>query len=87
MFFLLSFPHNTISLTNIIIVTLCPGEGRLGTDEEAFVFALAHHSFPQLKLVFKEYEKLAGKTFEQAVRAEMSGDLKEAILTIGNYIM
>ncbi|XP_021949864.1 annexin B10 isoform X2 [Folsomia candida] len=72
--------------TQIATKLYSAGEGRLGTDEEAFVFALAHHSFPQLKLVFKEYEKLAGKTFEQAVRAEMSGDLKEAILTIARRV-
>lgn len=58
------------------------GEGTLGTDEETFTTVLAHQSFYQLKLVFDEYEKLSGKTFQQAVESELGGDLKEAILTI-----
>lgn len=58
------------------------GEGTLGTDEEAFVLLLAHQSFPQLQLVFREYASISGKTFEQAVQSELGGDLKEAILTI-----
>jgi len=58
------------------------GEGKLGTDEETFVVLLAHQSFQQLKLIFKEYESISGKTFEQAVENELGGDLKEAILTI-----
>lgn len=47
---------------------------------------LAHQSFPQLRLVFAEYEKLSGKMFEQAVEKELGGDLKEAILTIGRTL-
>lgn len=35
-----------------------------------------------MKLVFDEYERISGKTFEQAVESELGGDLKEAILTI-----
>lgn len=58
------------------------GEGKLGTEEEAFTTLLAHNSFYQLKLVFEEYANLSGKSFQQAVESELSGDLKEAILTI-----
>lgn len=62
------------------------GEGTLGTDEETFILLLAHQSFPQLQLVFREYANLAGKSFEQAVNSELGGDLKEALLTIGNFL-
>jgi annexin A7/11 len=58
------------------------GEGKLGTDEEAFTTLLAHQSFYQLKLVFDEYANISGKTIQQAVESELGGELKEAILTI-----
>lgn len=58
------------------------GEGKLGTDEEVFNRVLSHGSFPHLRHVFEEYKSLSGKTIEQAVEDEMSGDLKEATLTI-----
>jgi len=58
------------------------GEGKLGTDEEAFTTLLAHQSFYQLKLVFDEYANISGKTFQQAVENELGGELKEAIMTI-----
>lgn len=58
------------------------GEGKLGTDEEVFNRVLSHGSFAHLRYVFEEYKKLSGRTIEQAVRDEMSGDLQEAILAI-----
>ncbi|ODN01978.1 Annexin B10 [Orchesella cincta] len=58
------------------------GEGKWGTDEEVFVVVLAHQSLPQLRLVFKEYEELSGKTLEDAIASEFSGKLKSAVLTI-----
>lgn len=58
------------------------GEGKLGTDEEVFNRVLSHGSFAHLRYVFDEYKSLSGRTIEQAVKDEMSGDLKEAILAI-----
>ncbi|KAJ6644581.1 Annexin B10 [Pseudolycoriella hygida] len=58
------------------------GEGKLGTDEEVFNRVISHGSFPHLRHVFEEYKHLSGKTIEQAVKDEMSGDLQEAILAI-----
>jgi annexin A7/11 len=55
----------------------------MGTDEEAFTTLLAHESFAQLRIVFDEYRKISGKTIEQAVKSEFSGDTGEAVLTIG----
>jgi len=51
------------------------------------VVLLAHQSFPQLQLIFREYANISGKTFEQAVQSELGGDLKEAILTIGKICL
>ena len=40
-------------------------------------------SYPQLRATFQEYEKLTGKTIDQSITSEMSGDLKKGMLTIG----
>jgi hypothetical protein len=48
---------------------------------------LSHESFPQLQVIFDEYAKISGKTIEQAVKAELSGDVGDAIMTIGTNIV
>uniref|UniRef100_A0A182PZD6 Annexin n=1 Tax=Anopheles farauti TaxID=69004 RepID=A0A182PZD6_9DIPT len=58
------------------------GEGRMGTDESVFYKILAHCSFSQLEIVFEEYKKLTGRTIEQALKAEVSGDFYEALSAI-----
>uniref|UniRef100_A0A182Q314 Annexin n=1 Tax=Anopheles farauti TaxID=69004 RepID=A0A182Q314_9DIPT len=58
------------------------GEGKLGTDEEVFYKILAHASFDQLEIVFEEYKKLSGQTIEQAMKAELSGELYDALSAI-----
>ena len=55
----------------------------MGTDEETFIVLLAHESFHQLRIIFDEYRKISGKTIEQAVKSEFSGDVGEAVMTIG----
>lgn len=62
----------------------CPGELRMGTDERTFTRILAHESFVQLRQIFEEYEKIAQKSIEQTLQDEMSGDLLDAMLAIGN---
>jgi annexin A7/11 len=58
------------------------GAAKLGTDEEVFNKIMAHDSFAQLRLVFEEYKSLTGKTIEQALNAELGGDLLKAMLAI-----
>jgi len=58
------------------------GEGSWGTDEEMFTTTFAHESFHQLRLIFDEYRKLSGKTIDQAIKSEFSGDLGNAVMTI-----
>ena len=48
---------------------------------------MAHESFPQLRLIFEEYKNVSGRTIEQALEAELSGELLEAILGIGEWIV
>jgi annexin A7/11 len=59
------------------------GELKFGTDEEVFNRIMAHESFPQLRLIFEEYKNVSGRTIEQALEAELSGELLEAMLGIG----
>jgi len=55
-----------------------------GTNEEFFVQLFGHVGFPQLQAIFEQYRHISGKTMEQAVQSEITGDLKVAIITIGN---
>jgi annexin A7/11 len=59
------------------------GELRFGTDEEVFNRIMARESFDQLRLIFEEYKKVSGRTIKQALEAELSGELLEGILAIG----
>lgn len=58
------------------------GEKRMGTDEVKFNQIFAAESFPQLRLVFDEYQKLTGHPIEKAIKSEMSGDVERAFLAI-----
>ncbi|XP_047482654.1 annexin B9-like [Penaeus chinensis] len=55
------------------------GEGQKGTDEEELRRILVSYSYQQLKDVFSEYHKLAGKTLGEALDDELSGDLRDAM--------
>uniref|UniRef100_A0A0N5CB98 Annexin n=1 Tax=Strongyloides papillosus TaxID=174720 RepID=A0A0N5CB98_STREA len=63
------------------------GEGRLGTDEAAFLGVLCSQNFAQLNLVFQEYHKLTGKTLDVAIKNEFSGDIKEALLALYQIVV
>ena len=59
------------------------GAKKWGTDESMFNRILCTLSHAQLRLVFEEYKKISGgKSIEQAINNEMSGDLKEGMLAI-----
>ena len=60
------------------------GEAKLGTDEDAFVEILSKAGQRQAYYIFQEYKKISGRTIEQAIKAEMSGDLLNGLLAIGN---
>lgn len=59
------------------------GEKKLGTDEEVFYRIMAHASYAQLRSVFDEYKKLSGRSIEQAIKHEMSGEFADAMHAIG----
>jgi len=58
------------------------GEARWGTDEADLNAILCLRSRVQLKLTFREFEELTGKTIEESIEEECSGDLKEGYLAI-----
>ena len=60
------------------------GENKWGTNEDTFVETLSGLSQLQAALVFHEYSKISGHTMEQAIAAEFSGHLLEAIMAVGN---
>ncbi|KAL1423639.1 hypothetical protein MTO96_021014 [Rhipicephalus appendiculatus] len=55
---------------------------RWGTDVSAFNRIIATQSYEQLRLVFREYNALANHTVIEAIKSEMSGDLRRAFLAI-----
>jgi annexin A7/11 len=66
------------------VAALCDtGKGKLvATDAEVFNRILSHDNFALLRKVFEEYNNLSGRTIEEAVVNEISGDLREAFLAI-----
>lgn len=58
------------------------GEGKIGTDEDAFVEILSHAGQRQAYLIFQAYKEVSGKTIEQAMKSEMSGELLSGLLAI-----
>lgn len=62
------------------------GEKRWGTDESSFNQILCSQSFDQLRLVFDQYRKISNRTMEQVIKSEMSGDLEDGMLAIGQYL-
>ncbi|KAG8200804.1 hypothetical protein JTE90_006385 [Oedothorax gibbosus] len=58
------------------------GVGRLGTDEEQFTRVLCGGNGPQIRATVSAYERVAGHSLASAVRAEFSGDARDALLAI-----
>ncbi|PAA61558.1 hypothetical protein BOX15_Mlig011209g4 [Macrostomum lignano] len=58
------------------------GIGKWGTDESKFNEILCGNNNAHLRAVFAEYESLTGKTLEDSLKSEMSGDLLKAMLTL-----
>lgn len=53
------------------------------TETKIFMRLLTHEPYTQLRLIFDEYRKISGQSMEEAITTEFSGDLRNAMLTIG----
>ncbi|KAG4087345.1 Annexin [Neocallimastix lanati (nom. inval.)] len=58
------------------------GEGRMGTDESAFISLLCSRSDTHLRKVFDRYQQKYGHSVEKAVKNEFSGDVKKALVNL-----
>uniref|UniRef100_A0A671XHX9 Annexin n=2 Tax=Sparus aurata TaxID=8175 RepID=A0A671XHX9_SPAAU len=58
------------------------GEKKWGTDESKFVDVLCQRSIPQLRQTLVEYKNISGKTLQQSIEGEMSGELEELLVAI-----
>ncbi|XP_029295596.1 annexin A3a isoform X2 [Cottoperca gobio] len=58
------------------------GEKKWGTDESKFVDILCQRSIPQLRQTLVEYKNISGKTLQQSIEGEMSGELEELLVAI-----
>ncbi|XP_014867831.1 PREDICTED: annexin A3 [Poecilia mexicana] len=58
------------------------GEKKWGTDESKFIEILCKRSIPQLRQTLVEYKNISGKTLQQSIEGEMSGDLEELLVAV-----
>jgi len=58
------------------------GEGRLGTDENAYIALLAGNSYQQLMLIDQNYRASHPKGMEHAIKSETSGHFKDTMLAL-----
>ncbi|CAF0825966.1 unnamed protein product [Adineta steineri] len=58
------------------------GPAKFGTDEAKFNVLFCNRSDSQLRAIFNEFAKLTGKSIEEIVTSETSGDLRKGILAI-----
>lgn len=63
------------------------GEKKLGTDEDQFIDILCHRSIPQLRQTLVEYKNLSGKTLQESIISEMSGDVADLLVAVVKCVM
>ncbi|XP_076007263.1 annexin A3a isoform X2 [Genypterus blacodes] len=58
------------------------GEKKWGTDESKFIEILCQRSIPQLRQTFVEYKKISGKSLQESIEGEMSGELEQLLVAL-----
>lgn len=61
------------------------GENTFGTDESEFQRILVTRNWMQMRAIFDAYQEIAGRSIEDSIKREMSGDLEKTFLTIVKY--
>lgn len=65
-----------------LLKKMLSGVLKWGTEEATFISILTQRSYNQLRLVFQEYEHVAGHTIEYAIKREFSRHIKRGLLAI-----
>lgn len=76
-------PVDEVAAVNDARALFEAGEKTWGTDESRFNVVLASRSFPQLEMIFHQYQLVSNKTLEQAIKNEFSGSIEDGLLAIG----
>lgn len=63
------------------------GEAKRGTDESEFNIILGTRSFAHLRHVTNEYKSLRGHSLSRAIKAEFSGSVVTAMVTVRMNIL
>ncbi|XP_033949048.1 annexin A5a isoform X1 [Pseudochaenichthys georgianus] len=58
------------------------GEGKFGTDEEAFITILGNRTVEHLRKVFDAYKKLYGAELEDSIERETTGSFENLLLAV-----
>jgi len=58
------------------------GEGKIGTDEDAFIKVLTSRNKLHIQAICQAYLKKTGHSLEQGIRSEMTGHLRDALITL-----
>jgi len=58
------------------------GAAKFGTDKAQFNVLFCDRSDSQLRAIFEQYAKITGKSVEEAVKSEASGDVQKGLLAI-----
>jgi len=56
------------------------------TERKIFMRLLTHEPVEQLRIIFDEYRRMSGQSMQESIQTEFSGDLRNAMLTIGEYM-
>lgn len=61
------------------------GAKKWSNDEKTFVTVFCAKSYSQIRAILAEYKTLAGRSIEDDIKKELSGDLLKLFSTLGNY--
>lgn len=67
--------------THIFVI----GAAHISKDESVFTTIMTQRSYLHLRKVFQYYKTISGKTFEEAIKEQFSGDTKEALKALGKF--